>query len=217
MQTFLIEDSKLIAEALETSLVNYGFPTTRKTFEDFLKTNCYVKDIDILIVNIGFEIGIKQIEKMRKESENLVIVGLNTTNNWAKKLSFLKGGFDDVLDYPFPSQEMIIRIENILKRPKNKKNKVLNTKNLEVDTQAKKVVYNKNEIKLRKKEFCLLEYLVKNKDRTVSRNELLDHVWDYNKIHSSNTIDVHIKRLRDKINDPDMIKTVHGFGYRMRD
>lgn len=217
MQTFLIEDSKLISEALETSLVNYGFPTTRKSFEDFLKTNCYVKDIDILIVNINFEISAKQIEKMKSENSNLVIVGLNTTNNWAKKLSFLRCGFDDILDYPFPSQELIIRIENILKRPKKQRGRVLNTKKLELDTQAKKVTYDKNEIKLRKKEFCLLEYLVKNKDRTVSRNELLDHVWDYNKIHSSNTIDVHIKRLRDKINDPDMIKTVHGFGYRIRD
>ncbi len=217
MQTFLIEDSKLISEALETALVNYGFPTTRKSFEDFLKTNCYVKDIDLLVLNIGFDISTKQIEKMKKENEDLVIVGLNTTNNWAKKLSFLKGGFDDVLDYPFPSQEMIIRIENINRRPKEKKGKVLNTKNLQVDTQSKKVTFNRNEIKLRKKEFCLLEYLVKNKDRTVSRNELLDHVWDYNKIHSSNTVDVHIKRLRDKIDDPDMIKTVHGFGYRIRD
>ncbi len=217
MQVFLIEESRLISEALEASLVNYGYVTQRKSYGDFLKTNCYVKDIDALIININFEISDKQLKSIRKGNPFLCLVGLNTTKNWTKKLSLLKKGFDDILDYPFPSQEIIVRIENILKRPRNRGQKVLGAKNLKVNTDTKKVLHNKNEIYLRKKEFCLLEYLVKNKNRTVSRNELLDHVWDYNKINNSNTVDVHIKRLRDKIENPDIIKTVHGFGYRIND
>lgn len=217
MQTLLVEDSKLISEALEISLNNYGYVTRRKAPEIFLKTNCYVKDIDILIVNIDVDISERQLQKVRLENIDLCIIGLNTSNNWARKLFLLKSGFDDVLDYPFPSQEIIVRIQNILKRPKNTGSYLISTRDLKMDTQGKRVLHKNNEIKLRKKEFCLLEYLIRNKNRTVSRNELLDHVWDYNKINNSNTVDVHIKRLRDKINNRDVIQTVHGFGYRLKE
>jgi len=217
MQTLLIEDSTLISEAIEMSLGNHGYLTRRKTFEDFFKTNYYLKDFDILILNIDFEIPEKQLEKMRFKNPETCLIGLNTSKNWKRKVLFLRNGFDDVLDYPFPSQEMLIRIENILKRPKNTSKYLIGAKSLKIDTQSKLVLRNKDEIKLRKKEFCLLEYLVRNKNRTISRNELLDHVWDYKKINSSNTVDVHIKRLRDKIQDPRVIETIHGFGYRVKE
>ncbi len=217
MQTLLIESSKLISEALSISLANHGYVTKLSNEKEFLKTNCYVKDSDILIMNIDTKISEKQLRKLRFENINLCIIGLNTSNNWTKKLSLLKIGFDDILDYPFPSQEIIIRIQNILKRPKNLGSFFIGTKNLQIDTNAKRVLHNKSEIQLRKKEFCLLEYLIRNKNRIVSRNELLDHVWDYNKINNSNTVDVHIKRLRDKINNRDLIQTVHGFGYRIKE
>ena len=72
-------------------------------------------------------------------------------------------------------------------------------------------------INLRRKEYELFEYLVRNKDRTVSRCELLDHVWDYRQYVGSNTIDVHIKRLRDKLEDKRIIRTVHGIGYQVKE
>jgi DNA-binding response OmpR family regulator len=72
-------------------------------------------------------------------------------------------------------------------------------------------------IKLRKKEYEVLEYLVRNKDRTISRCELLDHVWDYREYIGSNTIDVHIKRIRDKLDKKELIKTIHGKGYKIVD
>ncbi len=217
MQTLLVEDSKLIAEALEISLNNYGYSTQTKTAEMFLKSNYYTKDFDILILNIDINLPLKRLERFRTESPELCLVGLNTSNNWTRKLLLLKNGFDDVLDYPFPSQEIIIRIQNILRRPKNTGSFLLTSKDLQIDTQAKRVMHNRSEIQLRKKEFCLLEYLIRNKNRTVSRNELLDHVWDYTKINNSNTVDVHIKRLRDKIRDRNIIQTVHGFGYRLKE
>jgi DNA-binding response OmpR family regulator len=76
---------------------------------------------------------------------------------------------------------------------------------------------NKKEIPLRRREFALLEYMVRNKNRTISRAELLDHVWDYRRATGSNTVDVHIKRLRDKLMDKDIIETVHGFGYTVKE
>jgi len=211
MNILLVESSKLISEALGISLKNHGYVVIIKSPEKF---NFYVKDCDILIANIDIDFTEEILKKMRFENPDLCIIGLNTSKNWVKKVQLLKTGFDDILDYPFPSQEILLRISNILKRPRNKGKYVLNTKSLHVDTQAKTVFKDKNEILLRKKEFCLLEYLIRNKNRTVSRNELLDHVWDYRKINNSNTVDVHIKRLRDKISNRDIIQTIHGFGYR---
>ena len=79
---------------------------------------------------------------------------------------------------------------------------------------ASKCIYKENkEISVRKKEYDLFEYLVRNRDRAVSRCELLDHVWDYRQYVGSNTIDVHIRRLRDKLEDKSIIETIHGVGY----
>jgi len=86
-----------------------------------------------------------------------------------------------------------------------------------LDTTNKTVSVKNSDIDLRKKEYQLLEYLVRNRNRTVSRCELLDHVWDYRSYTGSNTIDVHVKRLRDKIPCKGLIETVHGQGYRVKD
>jgi len=86
-----------------------------------------------------------------------------------------------------------------------------------LDTNNKTVSTKNSDIDLRKKEYQLLEYLVRNKNRTISRCELLDHVWDYRSYTGSNTIDVHIKRLRDKLPRKSLIETVHGQGYRIKD
>ena len=85
-----------------------------------------------------------------------------------------------------------------------------------IDVESKCVFKNSKELELRRKEYDLLEYLLRNKERTVSRCELLDHVWDYRKYTGSNTVDVHVKRLRDKLEDQGFIKTIHGVGYQIR-
>lgn len=217
MHILLVEDSKLISESLKVTFENYGYLVDIYNSEKFASTRFNVSSFDILITNIDFDFLTEEIKQIRKQNPTLCVVGLNTSKNWTRKVSLLKLGFDDVLDYPFPAQEILIRVQNILKRPKNTGKFSLKVKDLEIDTDAKKVLKDNNEIKLRKKEFCLLEYLVRNKNRTVSRNELLDHVWDYRKINNSNTVDVHVKRLRDKIKSKDMIQTVHGFGYRLEE
>ena len=86
---------------------------------------------------------------------------------------------------------------------------------LMVDLQEKAVYKDNMDIEIRRKEYDLFEYLVRNHDRVVSRCELLDHVWDYRKYIGSNTIDVHINRLRDKLKDKDLIRTIHGVGYQI--
>ncbi len=86
-----------------------------------------------------------------------------------------------------------------------------------MDTSSKSIYKENEEIEVRNKEYDLFEYLVRNKERPISRCELLDHVWDYREYVGSNTIDVHINRLRKKLKDSNIIETVHGIGYVVRD
>ena len=214
MHILLVEESKLISNSLRSIFEDYGYLVDEYNPDKFTVLRNSLNNFDILIVNIDVK---SDIEEIRKKNPDLCVVGLNTSKNWSGKIKLLKSGFDDVLDYPFPAQEILIRIQNILKRPKNTIGARLKAEGLEMDLDSKKVLNGKEEIKLRRKEFCLLEYLIRNKNRTVSRNELLDHVWDYRKINNSNTVDVHIKRLRDKIQNENIIQTIHGFGYRLND
>ncbi len=217
MHVLLVEDSHIISDSLKSTFENYGYLVDARKAVDFMKMKYNIKSFDIAVLNIEVEGLEKEIEKIRKIHPDLCIIGLNTSKNWNKKVDLLKTGFDDVLDYPFPAQEILVRVQNALKKPRNMGKPDLKAGNIKLDIEGKRVMRNNNEVDLRKKEFCLLEYLIRNKNRTVSRNELLDHVWDYRKISNSNTVDVHIKRLRDKIKGYDVIQTVHGFGYRLND
>jgi DNA-binding response OmpR family regulator len=214
MHILLVEESKLISNSLKSIFEDYGYLVDEYSPDKFTLLRNSLNSFDILIVNIDVE---SDIVEVRKKNPNLCVVGLNTSKNWSSKVKLLGSGFDDILDYPFPAQEILIRIQNILKRPRNTVGTRLKVESLEMDLDSKRVLKGNEEIRLRRKEFCLLEYLIRNKNRTVSRNELLDHVWDYRKINNSNTVDVHIKRLRDKIKSSDIIQTVHGFGYRLND
>ena len=217
MHTLLVEDSNIICDSLKSIFENYGYLVNTSNSSDFLKIRYNIKSFDIVVVNIEIEGLDKEVDKIRKIHPDLCMIGLNTSKNWNKKVELLKSGFDDILDYPFPAQEILVRVQNALKKPRNMGESDLKASDIKLDTEGKRVMRNNDEVNLRKKEFCLLEYLIRNKNRTVSRNELLDHVWDYRKISNSNTVDVHIKRLRDKIKANDVIQTVHGFGYRLND
>ena len=144
------------------------------------------------------------------------MLGVCNKGNWTEKVQFLNKGGDDVLTYPFPMQELLARIQTIMRRPSGYMDKNLYLGKYILDVDNRTIYEGNSEISVRKKEYDLLEYLVRNKDRVISRCELLDHVWDYREYVGSNTIDVHIKRLRDKLHDKNIIETVHGIGYKAK-
>ena len=144
-------------------------------------------------------------------------MGICNKGNWVEKVDFLNNGGDDVLTYPFPVQELLARIQSLIRRPRSYIDKNIYIGDFLLDLDTKSVYKNNKDIEIRKKEYDLFEYLVRNKDRVVSRCELLDHVWDYREYVGSNTIDVHINRLREKLEDKKVIETVHGVGYKVKD
>ena len=167
--------------------------------------------------NLGDTLSKKILKYIVDKSTNTKILGICNRGSWVEKVEFLKRGGDDVLTYPFPIQELLARIQSLMRRPKNYVDKNLYIGDFMLDLDNKSVYKDNVDVDIRKKEYDLFEYLVRNKNRVISRCELLDHVWDYREYVGSNTIDVHIKRLRDKLQDNSLIETVHGVGYQVKE
>ena len=221
MNILIIEKSKTISHILKNTLVAYGYNITEDN-ADFSSENLIDRGLfEILIVdtNLNGKYTTEDILKKIKGKKNIKtkVLGICSVGIWKDKVNFLNSGGDDVLSYPFPVQELIARIQSLLRRPNSYVDSRMYIGEILLDTNNKTVSVKNSDIDLRKKEYQLLEYLFRNKNRTVSRCELLDHVWDYRSYTGSNTIDVHVKRLRDKIPCKGLIETVHGQGYRVKD
>lgn len=221
MNILIIEKSKTISHILKSTLLAYGYNITQDS-ADFASENLFRRglfDIVILDTNLSGKNSTLEILKKIKEKKDLKCktLGVCSIGTWKDKVNFLNNGGDDVLSYPFPVQELIARIQSLLRRPNSYIDTRVYIGDVLLDTNNKSVSIKNNDIPLRKKEYQLLEYLVRNKNRTISRCELLDHVWDYRSYTGSNTIDVHVKRLREKLPRKGLIETVHGQGYRIKD
>ncbi len=221
MNILIIEKSKTISHILKHSLLAYGYNITQDS-ADFASVNLVNRGLfEIIIIDtnlVGKYSTLDILKKVKgKKDSKSKILGICSIGTWKDKVSFLNNGGDDVLSYPFPMQELIARIQSLLRRPLSYVDSKMYIGDVLLDTNNKTVSTKNSDIDLRKKEYQLLEYLVRNKNRTISRCELLDHVWDYRSYTGSNTIDVHIKRLRDKLPRKSLIETVHGQGYRIKD
>jgi DNA-binding response OmpR family regulator len=219
MNILIIEESKTISQLIKRALEAQGLNITLDNKDFYNKTFIKRKVFEVIIINTNLpkESTLKILKAIRKYDKNTKILGLCSHGGWKDKVSFLKNGGDDVVSYPFPIQELIERIKSLQRRPKSYVDSNLYIGEYCLDKDDFIVKNKSKNIKLRKKEYELLEYLVKNKNRTVSRCELLDHVWDYREYIGSNTIDVHIKRIRDKLDHKDLIRTIHGKGYKVID
>jgi two-component system OmpR family response regulator len=137
----------------------------------------------------------------------------------AKKVEALNAGADDYITKPFSIAELLARMRALLRRPPQAlASNVIAIGDLEIDLNSKRVSREGKSIFLRKKEFYLLEYLARNVGRIITREMILDHVWSTVEEPATNTIDVHIKYLRDHIDkeyERKLIKTVHGMGYKI--
>lgn len=219
MNILIIENSSTLSQIMEKTLDSYGYKVTLDN-ENF-GSKVYVKDgiFEFVILNTKLS-GNKSEEILSyiiKHCPKTKVLGVCNNGGWPEKVNFLNHGGDDVLTYPFPMQELLARIQSVSRRPKSYVDSSLYLGDLILDTNSKSIQKGNEDIEVRNKEYDLFEYLVRNKDRPISRCELLDHVWDYREYIGSNTIDVHINRLRKKLEDNNIIETVHGIGYVVRD
>lgn len=219
MNILIIDNSLSLSHIIQKTLEAYDYHVAldNECFE--LKYLVEDNKFSVVIINSSLpkDSSFLILKKIKSVSPETKIIGICKKDGWKNKVRFLKDGADDVLTYPFPMQELLARIQSLIRRPSSFSSNRLYIKDIEVDTDSKSVTKDRKDVDLRKQEYSVFEYLLRNKNRTVTRYELADHVWDFRKLNNSNTIDVHIKRIRDKIGDRSIIQTVHGTGYKIID
>ncbi|MGB7957965.1 MAG: response regulator transcription factor [Minisyncoccia bacterium] len=220
MRILLIEDEREIAEFITSGLRKERFAVDRaSTGEEGLgwaKVNDY--DAGIFDVRLPGISGIEVCRAIRERKKEFPIIMLSVMNDAVTKVEALNAGADDYLVKPFFTAELLARLRALLRREKKTMGPVLQIADLVVDTLTHGVKRGKESIHLNRKEFGLLEYLMRNPGMTLTRGMILEHVWDMNADPFTNTVDVHIRFLRQKIDEGHkrkLIKTMHGYGYKI--
>lgn len=220
----IVEDEEKISRFLELELNHEGYEVEQafdgKKALELLESNTY--DLVILDVMLPKLNGMAVLRRLRKFSSVPVIM-LTAKDDTMDKVMGLDSGADDYLTKPFEIEELLARIRVCLKRLKKKevkKNNCLNFNQLEINTDMMTVSYNDEAIDLTKKEYELLKFLVENKRIVLSRDLILNKVWGYDYYGDTNIVDVYIRYLRSKIDEPfnqKIIHTVRGVGYILKD
>ncbi len=219
MRVLLLEDDKDIASFIMTGLKNEHFAVdwadTGEKGLTWAKVNSY--DIGIFDIKLpGKQNGLQVTEALREREKNFPIIILSVAGDVVTKIQALNLGADDYLAKPFSFAELLARVNALLRRERRLVGPKLRVDDLEMDMQAHTVSRDGKRIELNRKEFALLEYLMRNPGTTLTRSMILEHVWDMNADPFTNTVDVHIRFLRAKVDEKfkkKLVKTVHGFGY----
>ena len=173
--------------------------------------------IDLMLPKLD---GLSLITEMRKKGRKTPVIILSAKRTVDDRVRGLEEGSDDYLTKPFAFAELIARINALVRRASNLPDAAhLTVGDLSIDLPARRVVWAGLTIDLQPREFALLEYLMRNAGRVVSKTMIMEHVWDYNFDPQTNVVETRVSRLRDKINrgfDRQLIETVRGAGYVLR-
>ena len=222
MKILVVEDNLKLAENLKQGLMQEGYAVDvineGLTAERRILINRDEYDLVVLDRMLPGKDGVSICTSWRENDVTipvLMLTALNTTND---KVLGLNKGADDYLAKPFAFKELLARIHALLRRPKKSSPITLTLQDISINTTSRIVTYKNKPISLTLKEFMVLEYMMRNVDKVVTRDELYSHAWDFADSSFSNTVDVHIKNLRKKIHDNGkIIQTVRGVGYKMED
>ncbi|WP_213075123.1 response regulator transcription factor [Fervidobacterium pennivorans subsp. carthaginiensis] len=212
----IVEDDRKIRRLLEMELEHAGYKVASfdsgiDALENFKQFAPDLVILDIMLPDMdGYEIA----QNLRKLSPDVLILMLTALGMKKDKLTGFESGADDYLTKPFDNEELLARIKALLRRKHIDVSRPYKIGSLEIYEDRRTVYYDGKEIDLTKTEFELLIYLVKNRNRAVSKEEILNAVWGIDYYGSDNTVEVYINYLRKKLS-PDLIKTVRGIGYRL--
>ena len=221
----LVEDEKKLADTIQAGLSEHDFEVTiayngldgKKLFAE----NAY--DLIILDINLPYINGYELCKLIRETDEHVPIILLTAMNFTDNKIEGFDSGADDYITKPFEFVELIARIKALLRRSdlrtEAEEERLLQIADLEMNLDSKEVRRNEKKISLTAKEFQLLEYLLKNKEKVVSRTEIAKNVWDIDFDTQTNVIDVYVNFLRKKLDknfEPKLIHTQVGMGYILK-
>lgn len=177
--------------------------------------DCIILDIMLPKMN-----GLDVLRELRSNGKKAAVLLLTAMDSIEDRVAGLDAGADDYLVKPFSFDELMARVRALLRRQNDTKENILTLADLSMDVAEHKVTRGGQAIILTSKEYALLEYLLRNTGRMVTRSQIMDHVWNYDFDYESNIVDVYIRYLRGKIDrdfEPKLIRTIRGYGYVMRE
>ena len=218
MRVLIVEDEALLAAQVDVFLRDNGFVVDMAA--DGEEGLHYAREYDyaVAIVDLGLPKmnGIQLIEAMRRDGKRTPVLILTARSHWQDKVAGLEAGADDYLAKPFAMAELLARIKALIRRSAGYASSVVERGPLLLDLSRKELRVDGEPVELTAYEYRLLEYLVLNPSRVVSKAELTEHIYDQDHDRDSNVIEVFVGRLRRKIDPQDTIKpirTVRGQGY----
>ena len=222
MKILIVEDEKKVASFIKRGLEEELFQVdTASNGKEGLELVLH-GEYDLIISDIMMPQmnGIQMVKELRNNNVETPVLLLTIKDSTKDKVEGLDSGADDYLTKPFAFEELIARVRALLRRKEAQKSNVLTIDNLKMDLVAHKVLRDNKEIVLTPREYSILEYLLRNKNKIVSRTKLIEHVYDFHFDSGTNVVDVFINKLRSKIDqDPNkqLINTVRGIGYIIKE
>lgn len=214
MRILVVEDERGIAQSIKKGLEqeHYAVDLAYSGTDGYdLATSI---DFDIIILDLmlpGMD-GLEICQKLRKEEIHTPVLILTAKSQVRDKVKGLDVGADDYLTKPFAFEELLARIRSLSRRPNVQIGSIITYGNIKLSTTNLTVEIDNNDISLSGKEYALLEYFLRNKEKILTKTQIIDHVWDYDSDILPNTVEVYVKKLRSK---GIGIVTVRGFGYKL--
>jgi two-component system OmpR family response regulator len=218
MRILIVEDDPNLNRQLHEALIGAGYVVDRAFDGEeghFLGDS---EPYDAVILDVGLPSmdGISVLERWRRDGRTMPVLILTARDRWSDKVAGIDAGADDYVTKPFHIEEVLARLRALIRRAAGHASSEINCGPLRLDTKASKATVDGTPLKLTSHEYRLLAYLMHHHGEIVSRTELIEHLYDQDFDRDSNTIEVFVGRLRRKIGI-DLIETVRGLGYRMRD
>ncbi len=220
MRILIVEDQTELREFLQVTLESECFAVDSTGDGETGSTLATTNEYDLLILdnNLPHKNGSEICVMVRKMKKNIPILMLSVESDTQKKVDLLNLGADDYMTKPFSFEELTARIRALMRRGPALREEILKVGDLSIDTKKHIVRRANKEIRLTRKEFMLLEYLIRNEGNVISRGTLLEHVWDLDVDVFSNTLEMHIASLRKKVDFEFATKLIHtiiGRGYKL--
>ncbi|HEY7285507.1 MAG TPA: response regulator transcription factor [Vicinamibacterales bacterium] len=222
MRALVVEDDDAIADFVSRGLREAGFAVDRERDGDTGLTAATGQSYDVAVVDVMLprRDGLSMIEELRRRKIATPVLILSARRSVDDRVRGLQSGGDDYLTKPFAFAELLARVHALIRRSSRAVEPTsLAVGDLELDLLTRRVIRSGTTLDLRPREFALLEYLMRNAGRVVSKTMILSHVWEYNFDPQTNIVDVLISRLREKIDRPfehKLLHTVRGVGYVLR-
>jgi two-component system, OmpR family, response regulator len=222
VRALLVEDDDTIAEFVARGLREAGCAVDREADGESGLATASAQPYDVAIVDLMLpkRDGLSLIEELRARKISIPVLILSARRSVDDRVRGLQSGGDDYLTKPFAFAELLARVQALVRRStRSTEPATLTVEDLVLDLLSRRVTRSGRPIDLRPREFTLLEYLMRNAGRVVSKTMILSHVWEYNFDPQTNIVDVLVSRLREKIDRPfdkKLLQTVRGVGYVLR-